>query len=374
MGDLDRPALGCMIYELRQLLGYSQSRLAARMVQLGHADTVTAHTISRWESGKRTPRPYSLRYLAAALDVQVAVLEDAVDRRTFLVSAAGTAIAPLAAADLIHAGFTAALNGHPTVDDWLGTLHQYGHDYMSQGAGQIQQRLALDLLQLQQQIDKRGLWGVAARLMTLYGKTIPGSDGAKAISWYRMAATAADRSGDTDTRVWVRGRAAIALGYEGASLPIADMFAEQALAIDDQPSLGRLNALMGRAHSAALRGDRDTARRLLDEGRRTFDAAGSYEQTSDYAVPEWRMGVFTSLLAARLGDERTALAAQDAAVRTLPTSLPRFRTHLELHRGLMLARSGDRAGGVAYAQRAMDELPVEKHSLTLRLLMKEIAA
>lgn len=374
MGDVTRPQLlGCLIHDLRTTLGYSQSRLAAELVRLGHVDTVTAQTIYRWECGRRTPRAYSLRYLAAALDVPLAVLEDAaMDRRQFITTLAGTAIAPVAAADLIRSGFAAALSASPTVDHWLDTLVRYGRDYMALGAAEIQQRLARDLVVLQQQLDAPELWGVASRLMTLYGKTIPGSDGARAISWYRMAAEAADRSGDAGTRVWVRGRAAIALGYEGASLPVADMFAGQALAISDAPSLGRLNAIMGRAHSAALRGDVETARRLLDEGRRTFDVAGSYEQTSDYAVPEWRMGVFTSLLAARLGDERTALDAQDAALATLPESLPRFRTHLELHRGLMMARSGDRSGGIAYAHRAMHELPPEKHSLTLRLLVKEI--
>ncbi|WP_267891435.1 hypothetical protein [Streptomyces sp. XY413] len=38
-----------------------------------------------------------------------------------------------------------------------------------------------------------------------------------------------------------------------------------------------------------------------------------------------------SLLAARLGDETTAVAAQDATAE-LPTSLPRFATHLEMSR------------------------------------------
>ncbi|WP_234024959.1 MULTISPECIES: hypothetical protein [unclassified Streptomyces] len=56
------------------------------------------------------------------------------------------------------------------------------------------------------------------------------------------------------------------------------------------------------------------------------------------------MNVFVSLLAARLGDEATAVAAQDAARRELPATLPRFATHLETHRGLMLARSGDKVG------------------------------
>ncbi|MFD0123121.1 hypothetical protein [Streptomyces virginiae] len=95
--------------------------------------------------------------------------------------------------------------------------------------------------------------------------------------------------------VGVRGRAAIALGYEGAALPIADVFAE---------------------------------------GRRIFDRVGSHEQTSGYAVPFWRINVFTSLLAARFGDEITAVvAARDSAAAELPESLPRFATRLEMRRG-----------------------------------------
>jgi hypothetical protein len=84
------------------------------------------------------------------------------------------------------------------------------------------------------------------------------------------------------------------------------------------------------------------------------------------------MNVFTSLLAARLGDEPLAVQAQDAAAASLPASMPRFATHLELHRGLMLARAGDQAGGAAYARAAMGALPPEKHSLTLRMLVAEI--
>lgn len=73
-----------------------------------------------------------------------------------------------------------------------GKLAAYGTDYMSMGAGDIQRRVAGKLVAvLQQQLDTPRLWSVAARLATLYAKTFPGSDGTKAVSWYRMAADVA---------------------------------------------------------------------------------------------------------------------------------------------------------------------------------------
>jgi transcriptional regulator with XRE-family HTH domain len=369
-------AIGKLISDLRSAAGWSQSRLAAELTEVSGRDTVTVALISRWEHGGRVPGPYWLRHLATALQVPLTTLEEAerMERRTFLTDVAAAAVAPLVASDLISHGFAAALDGQPSPDTWDGRTDQYGRDYMTMGAADIRQRLAGDLVVLQQQLETPRMWGVAARLMTLYAKTFPGSDGGKASGWYRMAATAADRSGDLSTRVWVRGRAAIALGYEGASLPLAEMFAGQATALSDAPSLGRLNAVMGMAHSAAIRGDHARALELLGEGRRLFDAAGSADgEQSDYAVPWWRMNVFTSLLGARLGEEAVAEDAHDAASRALPPALPRFATHLEMHRGLVLARAGDRAGGTAYAQAALDALPPERHSLTLRMLMDEIS-
>lgn len=367
--------IGRAIADLRDAAGWSQSRLADELCAVS-GQPYTRQDVSRWECGKRKPRPRMLRLIAAALQVPVQMLEiPPVHRRAFVTDFAATAIAPVVASDLIHEGFAAALHGQaPDVDEWQAKLEAYGHDYMTMGAADIQRRLAGELVLLQRQVDRPELWAVAAKLMTLYAKTFPGSDGTKAVSWYRMATKAADRSGDTDTRVWVRGRAVIALGYEGAALPVADQLAREALEIDDRPSLGRLNALMGGAHVAALRGDRRTAFRLADAGRRIHDVAGSHEQTSDYAVPWWRQQVFLSLLLARLGEQRAAVTAQDAAAAELPADLPRFATHLELHRGLMIARSGDRLGGARYARAAMDELPPEKHSLTLRMLLAEIEA
>lgn len=367
--------IGALIRELRSLLGWSQGRLAAALCDASKHATVTREDVSRWESGKRTPGPFWLRHLAAVLDVPLAVLEGPeLHRRKFISSVAATLIAPIVASDLIETGYAAALTGgRPSVEAWQATIDRYGQDYMTFGAAEMQQRVSGDLVILQQQLDGPALWAIASRLMTVYGKTIPGADGAKAVRWYRMAATAADRSEDATSRVWVRGRAAIALGYEGACLPIAASFADQALAISDKPSLGALNALMAKAHVAAIRGDKHGALRLLDDSRRVFDVAASDGgERSDFAVPEWRMAVFCSLLLARLGEEHGAIAEQERAVRTLPATLPRFATHLELHRGLMMARAGDLTGGVAYAREALAKLPPERHSLTLRMLLSEI--
>jgi transcriptional regulator with XRE-family HTH domain len=372
-GHADAVLLGALIRDLRLANGWSQGRLAAALGAVSGV-CLSREYVSRWENGKRKPGPFWLRHLATVLQVPLTVLEEGerVDRRTFLTDMAASAIAPVVASDLISHGFGAALRARPAAEVWQGKLAAYGRDYMTAGAAEIQRRLAGDLVVLQQQLDTPVMWDVASRLMVLYGKTFPGSDGAKAAHWYQLAAEAADRGGDLRTRVWVRGRAAIALGYEGAALPVAQMFADQALALDSRPSLGRLNAIMGKAHAAAVTGDGRTARELLAEGRRVFDAAGSDGEKTDYAVPWWRMNVFTSLLAARLGDERLAVQAQDAAAASLPASMPRFATHLELHRGLMLARAGDQAGGAAYARAAMAALPPDKHSLTLRMLLAEI--
>jgi hypothetical protein len=299
------------------------------------------------------------------------VLGDRVQRRDALVLAAAVVV-PSAVAELIQHGFAAAMGPRRGVDDWVARAEAYGQDYMSLGAAELQGRLASDLVVLQQELNNPHLWAVAARLMTVYGKTLPTNDGRRgAIRSYEMAAIAADRSADLATRVWVRGRAALALAYEGAHLAVAARLAGQAVALSDRPSLGRLTALTAQAHVAAVRGDATTALHTLDEARRVFAVVGSEEQVSDFAVPEWRFHTFESMLLSRLGHPG-AVAAQEAADRTRPARLPRFATHIELHRGLLMASAGDAAGGLRYARRALERLPAHRHSLSLRLMLAEV--
>jgi transcriptional regulator with XRE-family HTH domain len=349
---------GAKLRAAREACGISLSAMAART-------HYSKSYLGNIETGRRS----------VTVDVVLAyelALGGDMERRTLLGGlAAGTAV-PAAVSDLVRHGVTAAMADRRDDDDWLGRVEDYGRDYMCVGAHELQSRLAGDLVVLQQQLETSARWTVAARLLTVYGKTVPVADGRTgAVVWYRLAANAADRSQDTEVRVWVRGRAALALGYEGAALPVARELAQQALAISDRPSLGRLNALMGIAQVAAVEGDRVTALDRLDEARRVFDQVGSADQTSDFAVPQWRMETFTSMLLSRLGDPR-AIGAQQSADQSRPADLTRFATHIELHRGLMAAKSGDVASGVDYARRAMARLPTHRHSLSLRLMLAEI--
>jgi transcriptional regulator with XRE-family HTH domain len=350
--------LGAQLRAAREAEGVSLSKIAAR------AHYSKSH-LSNVESGRREPTAAVILAYAKVLG------EDCMQRRGLLMAAAAGVVAPAAAGELIHSGFSAALRRRDADERWRNQVIGYGRDYMAVGAGQLQTRLAGDLVVLQQQLDTPSMWASASRLLAVYGKTT--GEPAEAIRWYRLAVEAADRSGDLPVRVWVRGRAAIALAYEGASLGVAAQLAEQADQLSDKPSIGRLNALVAKAHVAAGRGDLTAAIAADEAARRVFDPIASPDaEVSDFAVPPWRMATFRSMLWARLGQVRRAEQAQAEADDGRPPQLQRFATHIELHRGLMMAHAGDGPAGLAYARAAMDALPQERRSQTLRLVLAEV--
>jgi hypothetical protein len=354
--------MGSILRTARQAAGVSLATMANRTY-------FSRSYLCRIETGQRRASPQIVAAYHAVLGA------DDMNRRSLLLGLMGAIVTPTATAKAVALSFEHALAApRLTTDDWLHRIDTYGTEYMSVGAAELQARIASDLVRIQARLDDPTLCAVAARLLVVHGKTMPSADDrGGAIYWYRLGATAADRSGDLAARVWTRGRSALALAYEGAALPTARQMAVDALAIDDTPSLGRLNALLALAHVQGLEGD-PRALATLNQARRVFDVAGSHDQVSDFAMPEWRMATISSMLLSRLGDEARAIEAQETADRTRPASLPRFATHIELHRGLMLANSGDRTAGVAYAQAAMDRLPPERHSLSLRMMLDEVRA
>lgn len=351
--------LGAKLREAREAEGVKLSAVAKRGdFSVGHMSNV--------EAGRRKVTDQVVLAYARALG------EDCMRRRGLITGALGAGIiGPAAAGELIREGFTSALKRHDADEKWRVRVVGYGRDYMAIGASQLQQRLEGDLITLQQQLETPAMWASASRLLAVYGKT--SANPREAIGWYRLAVRAADRSEDLPVRVWVRGRAAIALAYEGAALPRAQQLADQAVAMSDRPSIGRLNALVARAHIAAGRRDLAGAIEADEAARRVFDQVASPDgEISDFAVPPWRMATFRSMLWARLGDVRRGEQAQDEADDGRPAELVRFATHIELHRGLMMAHAGDGESGLEYARAAMDALPVERRSQTLRLVLREV--
>jgi transcriptional regulator with XRE-family HTH domain len=358
---------GIVLRLAREAAGLSLEAMARRTYfSKGHLANI--------ETGKRTATPTVIRAYQDALG-------DDVNRRQLLMTLLAGAVTPSASAvEAVGRAFEFALDAPPlTVDDWLAKLDAYGHEYMLVGAGDLQARLAADLARLQTGLDHPVLAAVAAKLLTLQGIAIqcnamPSADGRRrdAVRWYLLGARAADRSDSTDVRAWVRGRAAFALAYEGAELSVAQSFASQALALSKRPSLSRLNALLALANTQGLDGDRTGALATFNDAKRTLDAIGFENRISDFAGPEWLIASTTSLLASRIGEERIALDAQETAERTRPAALSRFSPHIRLHWALMMAKSGGREEGIAYAQGVLAELPPERHDIALRLRMSEI--
>lgn len=349
--------LGAQLRQTRTEVGATLASMAART-------SYSVSHLSNVEAGRRAATPDIVLAYARLLG------EGEVKRRQMFGLAAGV-VGPVVAGELIRVGFSAALRGRTAEEDWRERVDQYGRDYMAVGASALQARLASDLVILQQHLDTPAMWSHAARALVTYGKTTPNPT--EAIRWYDLAGVAADRSDDLAVRVWVRGRAAIALAYEGAALTAARRYADQAVALSDRPSLGRVQALMAQAHVAAGRGDQISAVTLDTDARRVFDhAASPDDEVSDTAVPPWRMATFRSMLYARLGIPGPGVEAQDEADRTRPMDLPRFATHIELHRGLTMVKAGDHVGGVAYARQAMDALPADRRSQSLTLMLREV--
>jgi transcriptional regulator with XRE-family HTH domain len=359
---------GALLRSYRMERKLSQRALARRIVW-------SCSAVAMAETGGRPP---SLEFAEAcdkALDAGGRLLEEAkriMHRRGLLVAVAAAPVFNVS--DVAYRTLATALDGMPrTLDEWQERTEQYGRDYLALGPTEdLQTRLAHDLINLRPKQSDTRLWAVAAKLTSIKGKmTAIGSAGAGPADWYRLATVAADKSGDVDTQVWVRGRAALSLAHEAEEVAMAEQFAEHALGLSDQASAGRLNALVAKAQIAASRGDRETALTMLDESRRIFDLVGTDHVASDFNVPVWRFHTFASVVLSRLGDQR-ACADQDEADRTRPLEFARFATHIELHRGLLLARSGDVATGVSYAKAAAARLPEKQHSLSLRRMVREI--
>jgi transcriptional regulator with XRE-family HTH domain len=358
----DRP--GVVLRLARESAGLSLDAMARRT-------HFSKYYLSNIETGKRRATPDVIR-------AYVAVLGDDVNRRQLLMALLAGVASP--STEVIGRAFELALNFRPlTVDDWLAKLEDYGHEYMLLGPQEMEARLASDLSRLQTSLDHPVLAEVASKLLILQGltlqtNTMPTAEKGRSdvIRWYQLGIATADRSKNTGARVWARGRAAFALAHECTAVSVARSFANEALALSDTPSVGRLHAQLALANTQALDGLSGGALTTLDDVKRTLDAIGFDNRISDFASPEWIVASTTSLIASRIGEERMALGAQESANKIRPAALSRFTIHTNLHQALMMVKAGEKKAGVALAKAILSQLPVERHDVSLKLRIREI--
>src|SRR5262249_38583191 len=183
--------IGAKLRSTREAAGISLSAMA----RLTH---YSRYHLSNVETGRRRATPALVLAYERVLD------GDDVNRRTLLTGLAAGIVAPMVMSEVLHGAFTEALSARVPVDEWWSRAEAYGRDYMTLGAGELSSRLVKDMVLLNQHLDDDAVWAPAARLMTVYGKTLPANAGGTgAVRWYQLAAEVADRSTDLPTRVWV---------------------------------------------------------------------------------------------------------------------------------------------------------------------------
>lgn len=352
-----REATGLSFAQLAAATGYSRVCLAN--VEAGRravSDEAIAEYVAAYDRALHTG--------GLLLDYWTAVQEgDEVRRRAVVFALSTLGSVAISGRDFVAEALRSSILNAIGGDDWHELAVEHGRRFMSDAPAVFRSRLAGDLLNLKgalETAESPSALTAAARLMTLQAMgTANVGDTLGAQRWYRAARIAADTSDDVGLSTWVRGREAFRRGYEGAApaevLAIAN-------GVDSQ-----VEALLAVAQAYARLGDRALALQALDDARRLHDSCDQ-DETSIYAMPNWRMAVSTAYVFALLGDPDACMAELEGAPR--PT-LRRWDAQYDLQQAVALTRSGDLAGGAAAAREVWHRLPADQRSIVVAQMMRE---
>lgn len=186
----------------------------------------------------------------------------------------------------------------------------------------------------------------------------------EALGWYRTAAALAAAhtkdGGDPATETYVLGRAASRAVYEGMRRQEVIDMAEQALAVTDAPTLGRLEAESALAGVAAMTGDLEGGRARVLAMRRIADQLADDSPTGPHA----RTANFHLFVEARTGDMRSADRAQEEAESALAQT-PLWLAESRVYYALAMARAGATRGAATLALDAIRTVPWSVHTLAM---------
>ncbi|MGH2769750.1 MAG: hypothetical protein ACRDJF_04425, partial [Actinomycetota bacterium] len=306
-----------------------------------------------------------------------------VNRRQLLVDLGMLGLAaPLAGVEAVRQGLAAAFTGDERaadVDEWDEIAHEYARSFFVIPPDRLLRDLTADLSVLQLRLDepddnlKRSFARVGGQLAAISAMAwADAGEAGRAHRWWRTARQLADRSGDTETRTWVRGWEVTNGLYEQRPVSIIlDRAAEATSIAGPLACAGTAGLYAGLAQTLAVAGRAGEALAALERVAGVTDrlpARVVAAEDSMFGWPEVRLRHTESYVYTWLGDTSRAYAAQEAALRIYPESLARSRAKMLLHRVACMIRDGDVGGGLAYAGQVLDSLPVEHHTETVYAL------
>lgn len=301
--------------------------------------------------------------------------------RTLAALAAGSA-APLVALEAVRHGIGHAVDADH--DEWQQIALDYGHAFYTTPPIQLMQQLTADLTVLQEVIaaerasNRASLYRAAGQLSVLVALTLVGLGQPNlAGRWWYTARSAADRSGDVDAQVMVRGWEVVNGCYDGRPLGQVIALSEEAVALAGRTATAAVAGMLGgRAQVLALAGRHSEAVATLRQVADVTDRLPAHavsDAESLWCWPEHRLRHTESYVYAHCDNVAAADAAQERALQLYPDTQARLRTQVGLHRAACLVRSGDVGDGLRLAVQLLDELPADQHNALVYEIARQVA-
>ncbi len=303
---------------------------------------------------------------------------EAMKRRRFVVDLGIIGLsAPLAAAENIRHRLTAFAGREriPDIDEWGEISLEYARSFYGTPVDRLLRDLSADLLALEQQLAESSDNAVRESSLAMVGgqlAAIPAMAWASAGEmrhagrWWRTARQLADRSGDTQTRMWVRGWEVANGLYEQRPVSTIVERAAESIAIGGNVvCAGTVGMYAGLAQTLAIAGRGDeaiSALRQVEAITHRLPTTVINAEDSMFGWPEVRLRHTESFVYSWLGDTNRAYVAQENALRLYPENLIRERAAMLFHRAACMIHDGDLCGGVRYADDVLDRLPIEHHT------------
>ncbi|MFC6082454.1 helix-turn-helix domain-containing protein [Sphaerisporangium aureirubrum] len=246
-----------------------------------------------------------------------------------------------------------------TVDDWHLTCADYLHAVLTRPPATVRDDLVLDLAALQQVLAREAperaseLQRAAAWLSALHANVLTrlGEYGA-ARRWWTTARHAADSSGDTDMKVWVRGTEAVFGLYAPRSPEAILTLARHAQSLaGGRLTAGVMKALGAEAQALAVLGRHQEAR---DRLRHLEELSGREVEGEKYGWKGAGVWFTASWVHSYGGRTEAGREARDQLLAASPCY--QNATNVRLHEAISVGTQGGHNEAVQLATQVVDTL------------------